>query len=58
VSGDLPVTGDTIECAGWKFEVTVIDGRRIDKVHARAVSAASAQAVSSNAYPFPDRQLP
>jgi putative hemolysin len=39
VSGDLPGTGDLIDCAGWEFEVMVIDGRRIDKVHARALAA-------------------
>ena len=38
VSGDLPATGDIIECAGWEFEIRVIDGRRIDKVHAHALS--------------------
>ena len=41
VSGDLPGTGDLIDCAGWEFEVMVIDGRRIDKVHARATPAAA-----------------
>ena len=32
VSGRLPVTGEKIECAGWRFEVVDLDGRRIDKV--------------------------
>jgi len=40
VTGDLPGMGDHIECAGWEFEVTVMDGRRIDKVHARATAGA------------------
>jgi putative hemolysin len=33
-SGRLPVLGEKIECADWLFEVTALDGRRIDKVHA------------------------
>jgi len=39
VSGELPSTGDRIDCAGWTFEVVDLDGKRIDKVlasHARA----------------------
>jgi putative hemolysin len=32
VSGRLPVTGEHIECAGWVFEVTELDGKRIDKI--------------------------
>jgi len=32
VSGSLPATGDIIDCAGWRFEVVDLDGRRIDKV--------------------------
>jgi putative hemolysin len=32
VSGELPATGERIECAGWMFEVVDLDGRRIDKV--------------------------
>jgi putative hemolysin len=35
VSGQLPGVGETIECADWKFEVTGLDGKRIDKVVAR-----------------------
>jgi len=44
VSGRLPVVGDHIVCAGWQFEVTVLDGKRIDKVRARGVLAASVDA--------------
>ncbi|MEK9803293.1 MAG: hemolysin family protein [Curvibacter sp.] len=36
VSGHLPRTGEKIVCAGWEFEVVDLDGRRIDKVLARA----------------------
>lgn len=39
VSGHLPKTGECIESAGWVFEVVDLDGRRIDKVLAKAVPA-------------------
>ena len=32
VSGQLPAVGERIECAGWMFEVVVLEGRRIDKL--------------------------
>ena len=32
VSGRLLKTADTVSCAGWKFEVVDLDGKRIDKV--------------------------
>lgn len=32
VSGHLPTTGEHVECAGWRFEVMDLDGKRIDKV--------------------------
>ena len=32
VSGRLLGTGDTVQCAGWEFEVVDLDGKRIDKV--------------------------
>jgi putative hemolysin len=35
VSGELPTTGERVECAGWVFEVVDLDGKRIDKVLAR-----------------------
>ena len=38
VSGHMPAEGDQIECAGWIFEVTQLDGRRIDEVVARAMA--------------------
>jgi putative hemolysin len=37
VSGELPSVGETIECAEWVFEVTGLEGKRIDKVLARRV---------------------
>ncbi len=40
VSGELPAVGEIIECAQWCFEVTAVEGRRIDKVLARAMSDA------------------
>jgi putative hemolysin len=32
VSGNLPATGERIDCGDWTFEVVDLDGRRIDKV--------------------------
>ncbi|MGH8829826.1 MAG: hemolysin family protein [Polaromonas sp.] len=32
VSGRLLQTGEQVECAGWRFEVLDLDGKRIDKV--------------------------
>jgi putative hemolysin len=32
VAGELLEQGAVIECAGWRFEVLVLDGRRIDQV--------------------------
>ena len=32
VSGHLPAVAECIECAGWRFEVLDLDGKRIDKV--------------------------
>ncbi len=40
VSGHLPKVGERIVCAGWEFEVIDLDGRRIDKVLARALPPA------------------
>ena len=39
VSGQLPATGERIECAGWVFEVVDLDGKRIDKLIASRVAA-------------------
>ena len=38
VSGEMPQQGDTVDCGGWQFEVTALEGRRIDRI--RAVKAA------------------
>jgi putative hemolysin len=32
VAGHLPEVGERIECAGWCFEITALDGKRIDRV--------------------------
>jgi len=37
--GRLPQTTDTVEWAGWRFEVVDLDGRRIDKVLAAQLSS-------------------
>ncbi|MES2939710.1 MAG: hemolysin family protein [Pseudomonadota bacterium] len=48
VSGRMPATGERIHCGDWRFEVIDLDGKRIDKVLATAVSAeeSAAQAES------------
>ena len=46
VCGHLPAEGERIECAGWRFEVIDLDGKRIDKVLAIPV-AVVAEAASS-----------
>jgi putative hemolysin len=38
VSGDLPAVGERIECAGWEFEVSELEGKRIDTVRARRLT--------------------
>lgn len=39
VSGRLLKTAEAVECAGWRFEVLDLDGKRIDKVLASPVPA-------------------
>ncbi len=41
VAGRLLRTGEQVTCAGWRFEVVDLDGRRIDKVLATALSEAA-----------------
>ena len=41
VSGQLPAVGERIECANWRFEVVDLDGKRIDKVLASALTESS-----------------
>jgi putative hemolysin len=43
VSGRLLRTGELVECAGWRFEVVDLDGKRIDKVLASSSNAAAAK---------------
>jgi putative hemolysin len=38
VAGELPQQGDTIECAGWAFEVQALEGRRLDRIKAIKVA--------------------
>jgi putative hemolysin len=38
VSGRMPEAGEKIVCAHWQFEVTELEGRRIDKVLARTLA--------------------
>ena len=39
--GRLPNTADAVEWEGWRFEVVDLDGKRVDKVLASAVSTAA-----------------
>ena len=39
-AGSLLATGAEIDAAGWRFTVVAMQGRRIDKVRARAINAA------------------
>lgn len=41
VSGRLLKTGEWVECAGWRFEVLDLDGKRIDKVLASLLGPAA-----------------
>ena len=41
VSGRLLKTAEVVECAGWRFEVLDLDGKRIDKVLASQLPEAS-----------------
>jgi putative hemolysin len=43
VAGHLPAKGETITCAGWRFEVIALEGRRVDRVAARLLSDAENQ---------------
>ncbi len=36
VSGRMPDAGEKIDCAHWQFEITELEGRRVDKVLARS----------------------
>ena len=42
--GRLPSTADTMEWAGWRFEIVDMDGKRVDKVLAKRVAPAPNQA--------------
>ncbi|MBY4598196.1 hemolysin family protein [Ottowia caeni] len=39
--GHFPPVGEQIECAGWIFKVTELDGRRIEKVFAEPVDSSA-----------------
>jgi putative hemolysin len=32
VSGQLPVVGEVVECVGWHFQITALEGRRVEQV--------------------------
>ena len=34
VSGELPFIGQEIHCAGWRFIIRTLDGKRAEHVHA------------------------
>jgi putative hemolysin len=39
VQGGLPQKGDQIACAGWRFEVLGLEGRRLDRIRAEKLVA-------------------
>jgi putative hemolysin len=47
--GRVPRTGDTVEWAGWRFEIVDMDGRRIDKVLAQRLTTAPPPAPAAEA---------
>lgn len=47
--GHLPMTGETFDALGWRFEVVDMDGRRIDKVLATRLPATRRPAVRAQA---------
>lgn len=44
LSGRMPAVGERMVCAHWQFEVTELEGRRIDKVSARKLPTAATPA--------------
>ena len=34
VAGEMPQQGDVVDCGGWQFEVTALEGRRLDRIRA------------------------
>ena len=47
--GHIPVTGETFNALGWRFEIVDMDGRRIDKVLAARLAATRRPAVRAQA---------
>jgi putative hemolysin len=41
--GRLPTTGDSVEWAGWRFEVVDLDGKRVDKLLVQHIGEPGAQ---------------
>jgi putative hemolysin len=39
VAGHLPQKSEQIETTGWRFEITALEGRRVERVRARKMSA-------------------
>ncbi|GAB4397056.1 MAG: hemolysin family protein [Rhodoferax sp.] len=47
VSGHLPAVGEVIVCAGWRFAVLSLQGKRVDQVLARPVAPDDAPSASA-----------
>ena len=47
--GRIPVVGENVEWGGWRYQVSSLDGLRLDKIAARRIDTAPNSAVSSNA---------
>jgi putative hemolysin len=54
VFGRIPAVGERIDWHGWSFEVSDMDGWRINKVLARRVDADSESSVASTLTPHPN----
>jgi len=39
LAGRIPHVGDVVVASGWRFEVTAVDGPRVDRVHVRRVGS-------------------
>jgi len=57
VSGQLLEAGDSVEVAGWRFEVLALDGRRIDQVLIRRLLSPGGPDDGEDAAPTPDEAV-
>ena len=53
VTGELPDVGQSVECAGWMFEVLALEGRRIDRVRAVPIESEEKKTADLSAWGSP-----